>query len=339
MRVAVALSGGVDSAVSALLLRWAGYDVVGVSFFHKYLNTDASSVAQRLGIPYSRIDMSNVFQKNVVDYFISEYLSGRTPNPCVYCNRRIKFGEFRKRALELTGADFFATGHYASIIEVSGRRLIKKSQDSEYEQSYFLCYLTQDELKNTLFPLSTLTKSEVRKIAFAGNLPVNVNRSSRDVCFAQEGYRTLFSDTLARRGDIVDVEGRKIGEHNGIFNYTVGQRRGLKTARGEPLYILRIETERNRIVVAPKEMVYKKDILVKDINYVAIEPPKTELRIQCRIRYRQPEQSATLFPLSETEAKIVFDEPVFAATPGQFAVFFSKDLLLGGGVIQSEGSG
>ncbi|MCX7703961.1 MAG: tRNA 2-thiouridine(34) synthase MnmA, partial [Planctomycetota bacterium] len=165
MRVAAALSGGVDSSVSAFLLKQAGYDVVGVSFFHRYLNTDASHIAEKLNIPYLRVDIDAAFKEYVVDYFIGEYLSGRTPNPCVWCNRRIKFGLFRQLALQLADAELFATGHYVSLLECGETRFLSKNEDPEYEQSYFLCYLTQDELAKTIFPLSTMNKKEVRRIA------------------------------------------------------------------------------------------------------------------------------------------------------------------------------
>ena len=335
MRVAVALSGGVDSAVAALLLKRQNYDVVGVSFFHEYLPTDASAVAEALNIPYIRIDVSEVFQKYVVEYFTEEYTKGRTPNPCIICNHHIKFGYFRRKAIEVTGATVFATGHYATLTDVSGRRLLGRGADPEYEQSYFLCYLRQEQLRGILFPLGGLLKSEVRRIAEDAYLPVDTESSSRDVCFARGGYRHLFRNIATRRGSIVDHKGRVLGEHTGIFNYTVGQRKGLRLSSGYPLYVLRLEPETKTVVVAPRRMLYASEVSVRDINYPSFKPPELPLRVTARIRYKQPEATATFLPLSDTEAKLVFDEPVFAPARGQFAVFYTASFLLGGGVIES----
>jgi len=335
MRVAVALSGGVDSAVAALLLKRQNYNVVGVSFFHKYLSTDASAVAEALNIPYIRIDASEDFRKYVVHYFTEEYRKGRTPNPCVVCNRHIKFGYFRRKALETTGASVFATGHYATLTDASDKRMLGRGADPEYDQSYFLCYLKQEQLRGILFPLGGLLKSEVRRIAEDAQLPVDTVSSSRDVCFAQDGYRHLFRDIATQRGRIIDHKGRVLGEHTGIFNYTVGQRKGLRLSSGYPLYVLRLEPETNTVVVAPRRMLYTSEVLVRNINYPSFKPPELPLRVTAHIRYRQRETTATLLPLSDTEAKLVFDEPVFAPARGQFAVFYTASFLLGGGVIES----
>ena len=341
MRVAVALSGGVDSAVAALLLLQQGHDVVGVTFKTAYTQ-DCRRVARHLGIDLLELDFGDLFDAKVRDYFVNEYLRGRTPNPCVICNRVLKFGSFMEAALKATRADLYATGHYARILTTSdSRTLIAKGRDPEYDQSYFLILTDGAAFRRVLFPLGGLRKSEVRAVARRARLPVPVDRSSRDVCFAPAGYRTLFAaDSRVRPGPIVDWKGRVVGRHDGVVHYTVGQRRGLRLSLGYPVYVQRLVAERNEVVVSPRRLLYAKSVLVWPVNFVGFEPPDRPLRVYARCRYRQPDSPATLLPdvrsfpdAPDGAVELLFEEAVFAPAVGQFAAFYCGEILLGGGPI------
>jgi len=343
VRVAVALSGGVDSAVAAFLLLQRGCEVVGVTFTTPYTE-NCRPVADHLKIPLVEIDFSTLFERMVKKYFLREYFCGRTPNPCVVCNEVLKFGAFLKEALRRTDAQFYATGHYVRVLRTPDQRcLILKGCDEEHDQSYFLVLTSAQAYRRVLFPLGEMSKTDVRAVARNAGLPVAVERSSRDVCFAPAGYRSLFAaDTQVRCGNIVDWKGRVVGRHNGLVHYTVGQRKGLRLRLGYPVYVQRLDVERNEVVVAPRRLLYARYVLVHPVNFVGFERPRVALRVQARCRYRQPDVPAVLLPqpvsfknAPPSAVELRFEEVVFAPAVGQFAAFYCGDVLLGGGTIHS----
>ena len=346
MKVAAALSGGVDSSISALLLREAGYEVLGIHMRlrdstgpdHQAHQTE--SICSTLNIPFYTIDLETEFERYVVDYFCQEYKQGRTPNPCIACNRHIKFGLLLDKALSLN-ADYLATGHYARIMGSNDGYHLLKATDASKDQSYFLYNLNQKKLKHILFPLGDYTKAEVRQIAKRGGLPV-ATRSSQDICFvSQKNYRSFLSQRfLTSPGDIADIEGRKLGCHKGIAFYTVGQRHGLGLASGKPLYVIKIEPERNRIVLGSEKELYSQKVTASSLNWVC-EPPSEPIAITAKIRYKSREAKATLFPTrglltGEATSDIWFSQPQRAVTPGQAIVFYKGDDVIGGGIIESS---
>ncbi|MCX8083229.1 MAG: tRNA 2-thiouridine(34) synthase MnmA [bacterium] len=350
-KVLVGMSGGVDSSVSALLLKEEGYDVSGVFmkvWDEKYKGfisghscfspdrkdtEDVKSVAEMLGIKLYIVDLVKEFSNAVLDYFKKEYIKGRTPNPCVVCNRYIKFGILIEKMREMDSFDFFATGHYANVgyNRRKGRYILKKGMDKNKDQSYFLFLLTQTQLSNVMFPLGKYTKTEVRSIAERYKLPVSDKEESQD--FIDGDIKKFFSGK-EKQGDILDIEGNVIGRHKGIVFYTVGQRKGMGIAKGIPLYVIEIDTKHNRIVVGDKRKVYKSEFLVEKPNWVSIEGIKEPLKAYVRIRYKHTESPATIYPPDRYNySKVVFDKPQWAITPGQAAVFYEGDVLLGGGFI------
>jgi len=341
VRVAVALSGGVDSAVAALLLLRAGHHVVGVTFVTPHTR-DPAPVAGALGIELFRVDVSAAFERRVIDYFRAEYLAGRTPSPCVLCNLHVKFGLFREAALETCRAEALATGHYARTRRAGARTFLRAGVDPEHDQSYFLCMLSGAALDGVRFPVGGMSKSEVRARARAADLPVDASRSSRDVCFAPEGYRSVFEGSpAARPGPVFDHTGRVLGLHDGLFNYTVGQRRGVPVTAGYPLYVQRLDAGTNSLILAPRRFLYARSVLVRPFNTISFARPRRPLRVFARVRYRQPGACATLLPSPRSfgdapadAVELRFDEPVFAPAPGQFAAVYIGDLLLGGGPIR-----
>jgi len=343
VRVAVALSGGVDSAVAAFLLLQRGCEVVGVTFTTPYTQ-NCRCVADHLRIPLVELDFSALFERMVREYFLREYLRGRTPNPCVVCNEVLKFGAFLKEALRRTAAQFYATGHYVRILRAAEHRcLVLKGRDAEHDQSYFLVLTNAQVYERVLFPLGEMSKADVRTVAREARLPVDVERSSRDVCFAPAGYRSLFAaNPRVRGGDIVDWKGRVVGRHDGLVHYTVGQRKGLRLRLGYPVYVQRLDVEQNRVIVAPRRLLYARSVLVHPVNFVGFERPKAPLRVRARCRYRQQDVPAVLLPqpasfreAPEGAAELRFEEAVFAPAVGQFAAFYCGDVLLGGGTVHS----
>lgn len=354
-RVIVAMSGGVDSSVAASLLKEKGYQVVGVTMkiwgddIHVETKSgshacygpcevedieDAKKVAERLNIPIYIFDLRKEYEVNVLDYFRQEYLSGRTPNPCVRCNEMVKFGALIKKTKD-SGIefDYFATGHYVRVEydKKLSRYLLKRAKDSRKDQSYFLYALSQKQLGKCLFPLGELTKGEVRKKA--SNLELGIRDKPESQDFIAGDYSSLLDSPL-KPGPILNKDGNILGEHKGIQSYTVGQRRGLGIAVGEPLYVIDIYKEKNAIVVGPKEALYKNELIASGLNWIAIEELKEPIKVTTKIRYLHKESEAKLTPLDNRRVYVRFKKPQRAITPGQAVVFFDNDVVIGGGTIE-----
>ncbi len=349
------MSGGVDSSTTAGILKERGFEVVGATMclgrVHQGASggrrccdasniEDARRVALLLGIPFYVFELGKDFEKEVVQYFCDEYLRGRTPNPCILCNEKIKFGSFLKKALEM-GADYVATGHYARIEynELEGEYILKKGIDRRKDQSYFLFSLTQSQLRYSLFPLGEYRKEEVRKKAYQFGLPIHNKFESQEVCFISENsYRYFLTeragDTLIQPGPILDREGNILGKHKGIAFYTIGQRRGLGLAKGRPLYVIEIDREKNTLLVGEEREVYRDTFVVNRVNWISSKKIETSIRAQVKIRYNHFGAEAVLSPRGDDEWVVKFKIPQKAITPGQAAVFYEGDRVLGGGWIK-----
>jgi tRNA-specific 2-thiouridylase len=347
-KVAVALSGGMDSSAAALLLKEAAYEVIGVhmrlwdSPSCDYQAHRAGTICRILGIPYHQVDLQKEFESCVVDYFCQEYQQGRTPNPCVACNQQVKFGLLLDKALSL-GADYLATGHYARVEHSSDGYRLLKAADTGRDQSYFLYTLNQEKLGHILFPLGEHSGDEVKRMAKQASLLTETS-SSQDICFiSQKNYATFLSQRFSTvPGDIVDTRGRKLGQHRGIAFYTIGQRHGLGLASDKPLYVIRIEPESNRIVVGHEKELYSQKLAAQKLNWISGKAPRETITVTAKIRYKSREVEAILFPprhcepeRSEGEAisDVHFAQPQKAVTPGQAVVFYNMDEVLGGGII------
>jgi len=353
-RVIVAMSGGVDSSVAAALLQENGYEVIGVSM--RLLPSegegggnpgccsltdiaDARRVAHHLGLPFYVKNFQEEFESLVIKRFVQEYAQGRTPNPCILCNQELKFRLLMEWARKL-GAEMIATGHYAIIDEdpAGGFYRLRRGKDPYKDQSYFLFSLGQRELRRILFPLGNRTKSEIRQIAKAKGLPVADKPESQEICFVQKGdYRSFLKERLdpsaVRPGPIIDRQGRQLGWHQGIPFYTIGQRRGLGIAGPHPWYVIAIDPPRNTLVVGEEWELYRDRFLVSGITWCSIRAPEGELEAQVQIRYRNRPQAATVQMLGPDRARVFLHSPQRAITPGQAAVFYQGDLVLGGGWI------
>ena len=354
-RVAVALSGGVDSSTAAALLIEQGYQVSGVTMrlwaapdmdplaenrgSTPVAVEDARRVCALLGIPCQVVNLEEEFKYRVVGYFCDSYVLGRTPNPCLTCNREIKFGALL-RIVQQWGVDYLATGHYARIRAQDGRYQLLRAADRHKDQSYVLYRLGQEELPQLLFPLGEYSKCQVRAMAAAFGLPTADKAESQDACFLSHGdYRAFLArerPETVRPGPILDPQGRVLGEHDGVAFYTVGQRQGLGLAAPHPLYVLEIDPARNALVVGPKAALFRSALMAEDVHFVAGYPPSQPIPVTAKIRYKAPEASAALVPLAEGKARVLFTAPQPAITPGQGVVFYQDEVVIGGGIITSS---
>jgi tRNA-specific 2-thiouridylase len=347
-KVLVAMSGGVDSSVAACLLAEQGHNVLGshLKLVHTggvdhgccgpSAETDARAVAEVAGFPFEIVDMSGVFEDRIVGEYLAEHEAGRTPNPCVRCNERIKFGAFLDRAEEL-GFDFVATGHYVRTGRDShGRWYLSRGLDRTKDQSYVLAGLTQQQLARSLFPVGGQTKSETRAHAERLGLPVAGKPDSQDLCFAPSGDAGAFVEAraphLARDGEVVDTEGRVVGSHGGAHRYTIGQRRGLRVSTGERSYVLNVDASANRVVVGPEALLARRGLIAGGVNWIP-DRPDGPFEAEVKIRYRGDEVSAVAEPVGDG-ARVEFRAPQPAVTPGQAVVFYAGDRVLGGGTIE-----
>jgi tRNA-specific 2-thiouridylase len=339
-KVIVAMSGGVDSSTAALLLKNKGYNVQGIflDFFgNKRTIKDVKEVSNKIGIPLEIVDASKDFKKKVINYFLEELKNGNTPNPCVVCNKEIKFAIMLKKMLELK-ADYVATGHYARVIKHKTHNMkyefgLFEAKDRNKDQSYFLYKLGQKELSKTIFPLGDHTKVEVRKMAKEFGLPVHDKKESQDVCFIPEnGYETfLKKDLRLKKGKICDLKGKILGEHNGLPLYTIGQRKGIKIGGNGPYYVIRKDFKKNVLIVGGEKELFGRKIMIKDVNWIS-EAPKLPSKLLLRTRYRNPLVHGIIN--KDTRYEILFSKPQKAVTSGQSAVFYSKEReVIGGGTI------
>ncbi len=353
-KVVVGMSGGVDSSVAAYLLKKQGYDVIGVTMqiwqddYREEENTgqgccgisavdDARRVAGRIGIPYYVMNFKREFKENVIDYFLREYACGRTPNPCIACNRYVKWEALLNRSMEI-GADYIATGHYARIERLSnGRFAIKNSVTAKKDQTYALYSLTQEQLAKTLMPVGDYTKEEIRQIAGDAGLLVANKPDSQDICFVPDndyaGFIEKNSDMSGRPGNFVDTAGNVLGMHKGIYHYTVGQRKGLNLSMGHPVFVKEIRPETNEVVLADNEEIFTNRLIADKMNYMAVKELDGEMRVFAKIRYNHQGAWATIRKLSQDKIECIFDEPVRAVTPGQAVVFYDSGYVMGGATI------
>jgi tRNA-specific 2-thiouridylase len=352
-KVVVAMSGGVDSSVAALLLHQQGYQVVGVTMKLYHLDQsqlpvyyrgcctvddaeDARMVCHRLGVPHYVLNVQREFQAFVIDYFCAEYQRGRTPHPCIACNDKIKFNFLMTRA-SILGARYVATGHYAQIVQYPEGLVLKKAVDVGKDQSYVLFGMGQEELGHTLMPVGAYSKDTVRQMALDANFPNATKPDSQDICFIPFGdYKAFLQERSSPApGEIVDTKGEVLGTHRGIEFFTVGQRRGLGVVAGGPHYVVRLEPDTRRVVVGPESALYQDRLWASRVNYPLGYPPAGPVRVSVKIRYKSEEVSATLHPRLQG-ALVCFDQPQRAITPGQAVVFYQGDILLGGGTIEAE---
>lgn len=352
--VVVAMSGGVDSSVAAALLKEQGYNLIGITMktwgFDDFPAKDsgccsleaiynARNVATNLGIPHYTFDFTERFNETVIENFISEYMNGQTPNPCVLCNKTIKWGVLLERAKEL-GADYISTGHYAKLNSGNGRFFVSNSNDSKKDQTYALWRVSQEALSKTLFPLGDYTKPEIRKIAESMGLKTANEPDSQEICFVPNNdYRELLEvrvpDLKKRldKGEII-YKDKKIGEHKGFPYYTIGQRKGLNVALGKPIYVSKIDAESNKVYVDDETGLYKKGFIAKEVNLMKYENIKNPLKSNVKIRYKDAGSMAEIEQVDNETIKVIFDEPKKSITPGQSAVFYDKDDVIGGGIIR-----
>ena len=354
-KVVVGMSGGVDSSVAAYLLKEQGYDVIGVTMQiwedEEQQRTeenggccglsavdDARRVADRLEIPYYVMNFKQEFQEKVVDYFVEEYLAGRTPNPCIACNRYVKWEYLLNRSREI-GADYIATGHYARIAKLpNGRFAIRNSVTARKDQTYALYNLTQFQLAHTLMPIGEYEKDQVRRIAQEAGLPVAAKPDSQDICFVPDGDYAAFlkkkaGERMPGEGDFVTRDGTVLGKHKGITHYTIGQRKGLGLSMGEPVFVSELRPKTNQVVVGEEPQVFKKELLCDHLNFMGMEDLEEPRRVWAKVRYAHKGQWCRIERQGRDLIRAEFEEPVRAITPGQAVVFYEGEYVLGGGII------
>ena len=340
-KVLLGMSGGVDSSTAALLLKEQGYDVTGLTL--KLCKedkgqdlADAKAVCEKIGINHITLDLKNEFYEKVISAFINDYKNGLTPNPCLECNKYIKFGIMLDFALK-NGFQKIATGHYARVEREGDRFILKKATDISKDQSYVLYSLTQHQLSHLLLPLGSLSKSEIREKAEESGL-VNANRpDSQDICFVPDGdYASFIEKTdgfVSQKGDYVDINGTFLGKHEGVINYTIGQRKGLGTALGKPQFVIDKNAQTNTVILGDEEHLFKTEVLVKDVNFIPFGRLEKEMNVKAKLRYRHKESPCAISPLENGKVKIVFSDPQRAPSAGQAAVFYDGDTVVGGGKI------
>jgi tRNA-specific 2-thiouridylase len=369
MKIAVAMSGGVDSSSAAALLKEQGHELVGFTMQlwnqRRHISVDengdplpsrccslddvydARRVAEALGFPFYVLNLEKDFDRDVVEPFVQSYLSGETPIPCVACNSRLKFASLDRMAVSL-GCEKVATGHYARVEydEAKNRYRLFRGRNHWKDQSYFLWELTQDQLSRSFFPLGEMLKSEVRDIAREANLYTAEKQESQEICFVPDGDYSGFIDRYLEHEDrageipsggaILNTKGEQLGAHSGIHRYTIGQRRGLGIAHEKPLYVVQIERARNQIIVGEKEELDQTEFFAKGVNWVAFDTPAEPVRARVKVRYRHEPALGTIYALEDNRARIVFDEPQRAITPGQATIFYHGEEVVGGGWIEKE---
>ncbi|MBD5639992.1 tRNA 2-thiouridine(34) synthase MnmA [Clostridium botulinum] len=352
-KVLVGMSGGVDSSVAAYLLKEQGYEVIGVTmqiwqddeeFTEKEGGccslsavADARRVANKIGIPFYVMNFKDAFKRNVIDYFVDEYMEGRTPNPCIACNKFIKFSSFLDKAMAM-GIDYVATGHYAIIEKQKDRYIIRKSEDDKKDQTYALYNLTQFQLERTLMPCGQYKKSQIREIAKDIGLRVHNKKDSEEICFIPDNdhgryIKNRFPNKV-REGNFVDKQGNVLGKHKGIVYYTIGQRKGLGIAFGKPMYVVDINPFKNEVVLGSIEDLLNTELVAKDINYIPFDTLKEPMEVEAKIRYSQIPSKAIITPIEDGRVRVNFHEKQRAITKGQSVVFYKDDLLIGGGIIE-----
>ena len=346
-KILVAMSGGVDSSVCALLLKKEGYDVYGMMLRLYSDNSlplgeaqnekDAKAVCDSLSIPFFVADYHTEFEKEVIGEFIAAYERGETPNPCVVCNRKVKF-EFMLREADRLGIEKIATGHYAICEEENGKTVIRKGKDMRKDQSYMLAGLTSEQISRVIFPLGELTKDEIRAIAYESALPVAAKKDSQDICFIPDGdYISFIEKTTEKNypeGDFVDLSGNVLGKHKGLVRYTTGQRKGLGLALPAPLYVLSKDVENNRVILGTNNQLFERECIVRNVNIISSEMPSEPFSAEVKVRYSHSASPATVYPLGDTTVRVLFDTPQRAITKGQTAAFYKGDILIGGGFIE-----
>ena len=346
-KVVVGMSGGVDSSVAAYILKNVGYEVIGVNMGlweapDSTAVEDAKAICETLDIPFHVVDYKDDFNHRVIEKFLDEYEMGRTPNPCIECNKYLKFGRMLEKAKEL-GAYYIATGHYANIFydEKLGRYMLKEADNSKKDQTYALYHLRQDQLKHILFPLGEVSsKEEVRAIATKINVKISEKGDSQEICFIPDndypGFVSQRRNTGESWGEFVNMDGEVLGNHKGIINYTVGQRKGLGITFGKPTYVIGIDPGNNRVILGSNEDVFSKGLIGSNANFIPFDELKGELIAEVKIRYSARPAKCTITMTEDNRVRVIFDEPQRAVTPGQAAVFYNGDILIGGVTIDKS---